>query len=138
MSGRLPWSRDKYSLTNPLGGGFSLLPSVFSMFVSFVFLIQNLLTLWLKVDFFCEPSLHKKWGFQLRISSINVTGFLRIWPHLMQKSSFNGKLHFLWSAKYFSDKFESFFLSEPRHFVERKRSARVTACHFFNGESIER
>ena len=34
-------------------------------------------------------SLHKKWSFPLRISSVNVTksaGFLRIWSHLLKKS----------------------------------------------------
>ena len=34
------------------------------------------------------PSLHKKWSFPLRISSVNVTKsavFLRIWSHLLKK-----------------------------------------------------
>ena len=42
-------------------------------------------------------SLHKKWSFSLRISSVNVSkdffSFLRIWSHLLK--NLNGKLHFL-------------------------------------------
>ena len=38
---------------------------------------------------FPVSTLHKKWSFPLRISSVNVTNFfsfLRIWSHLMKKS----------------------------------------------------
>ena len=31
-------------------------------------------------------ALHKKWSFPLRISSVNVTKFLRIWSNLLKKS----------------------------------------------------
>ena len=38
------------------------------------------LTIWLNC------ALDKKWSFPLRISSVNVTNFLRIWSHLLTKS----------------------------------------------------
>ena len=47
-------------------------------------------------------SLHKKWSFPLRISSVNVTkfaSFLRIWSHLLKKSLMG---HFIFCAVYSS------------------------------------
>ena len=46
-----------------------------------------------------EQSLHKKWSFPFRISSVNVTKKrrkLRIWSHLLKKS-FMENFIFLWS-----------------------------------------
>ena len=40
------------------------------------------------MEVFHKPCLltHKTWSFSFRISSVNVTSLLRIWPHLLQKS----------------------------------------------------
>ena len=88
-------------------------------------------------------SLHKKWCFPLRISSVNVNkkSFLRIWSHLLKKyliENFIFCVHFwLLSLEYRSWKLDNFELKWKLHSIEVARVAAYQTDHWWSKNVTE-